>query len=110
LPIGVVAWCLAIAPERLRMPITRIFLGYMALIGIAAGAILVIAPRAGDFWLKPYFWVLIAAALFEGGAYLHGRNAPGTMLTMDVRLLGFLIGVVLMVMIPSIAGSPARFF
>ena len=90
------------------MTIDRIFFGYMALVGIAAGAIVVAAPRVQEF--KPYFWVLIAVVLFDGGAYLHGGSTPGTMLTMQARLLGFVIGIVLMVVIPMLAGSPARFF
>ena len=32
------------------------------------------------------------------------------MLSMEARLLGFVIGIVLMVVIPTLAGSPARFF
>jgi len=92
------------------MTIDRIFFGYMALVGIAVGAIVVAAPRVQEFLIKPYFWVLIAVVLFDGGAYLHGGNTPGTMLTMQARLLGFVIGIVLMVVIPMLAGSPARFF
>ena len=59
--------------------------------------------------IKPYFWVLIAVALFDVGTYLHGKNAPG-MTTMQAKLLGFVIGIVLMVVIPTLAGSPTRFF
>jgi len=92
------------------MTIDRIFFGYMALTGAAAGALLVAAPRAQDFLIKPYFWVVLAIVLFDVGAYLRGRNAPGTMLSMNARLLGFVIGVVLMVAIPTLAGAPVRFF
>ena len=53
----------------------------MALVGIAAGAVLVAVPQAQDFFIKPYFWVLIAVGLFDVGAYLRGGNAPGAMLT-----------------------------
>jgi hypothetical protein len=88
----------------------KIFFDDMALIGISTGAILVAAPGIDGFLIKPYFWVLIAVVLFDGGAYLHGGNAPGTMLTMHARLLGFVIGIVLMVEIPMLAGSPVRFF
>jgi hypothetical protein len=91
------------------MTIDRLFFGYMALVGIAVGAIVVAAPRVQDFLIKPYFWVLIAVLLFEGGAYLRGGSTPG-MLTMQARLFGFVIGIVLMVVIPMLAGSPARFF
>jgi hypothetical protein len=92
------------------MTIDRIFFGYMAVVGIATGVILVAAPSAQDFLIKPYFWVLIAVAAFDVGTYLHGKNAPGTMTTMQAKLLGFVIGVVLMVVIPTLAGAPTRFF
>ncbi len=82
----------------------------MALVGAAAGAILIALPRAQDFAIKPYFWVMIAVALFDLGAYVLGRNAPGTMLAMNARLLGFVIGVVLMVVIPTLAGASVKFF
>jgi hypothetical protein len=88
----------------------RIFFVYMALVGAASGAALVAAPQLQDVWIKPYFWVLIAVVLFDLGAYLLGRNAPGTMLTMNARLLGFVIGVVLMVTVPTLAGAPVKFF
>lgn len=91
------------------MTIDRVFFGYMTLVGIVTGAILAVAPTAGDFWIKPYFWVLVAVALFEAGTSLYRRNTPGTLLTMQGRLIGFVIGIVLMVAIPMLAGSPARF-
>ncbi|HEY6023915.1 MAG TPA: hypothetical protein VIV34_07015 [Pseudolabrys sp.] len=93
----------------MRMTLDRIFFGYMALVGIAAGATLVTVPQVHDFVVKPYFWILIAVGLFDGGVYLIGRNAPGTMLTMNTRLLGFVVGIVLMVAIPMLAGAPVRF-
>lgn len=92
------------------MTIDRLFLGYMTLVGILVGAVLVAAPQLDDYFIKPYFWVLIAVALFEGGVYFVRRNAPGPMLSTQARLLGFVIGIVLMVVIPTLAGSPARFF
>ncbi len=82
----------------------------MAFAGAAAGALLVAVPGSQDFFIKPYFWILIAVGLFDLGVYLIGRNAPGAMLTMNARLLGFVIGVVLMVAIPTLAGAPVRFF
>jgi hypothetical protein len=91
------------------MALNKIFFVYMALAGAAAGAILVAAPHVQDFVIKPYFWVLIAVGLFDGGIYLFARSAPGTMLTMNARLIGFGIGIVLMVAIPFLAGTPVRF-
>ena len=47
------------------MTLDRIFFGYMALVGVATGAILVIAPFVQDFVIKPYFWILIAVGVFD---------------------------------------------
>jgi len=89
------------------MTLNKIFFVYMALAGAAVGAILVAAPHVQA--VKPYFWVLIAVGLFDGGSYLFARNSPATMLTMHARLIGFGIGIVLMVAIPFMAGTQVRF-
>ena len=47
------------------MKIDHIFLAYMAVVGIATGAVVVKAPWTAEFAIKPYFWILIAAALFD---------------------------------------------
>ena len=91
------------------MTIDRLFYGYMLLVGLAAGALLTAAPQVGDFIVKPYFWILIAVALFEGGTSLYRRTSPGPVLTMQARLIGFGIGIVAMVALPTLAGSTAHF-
>ena len=93
------------------MTIDRLFFGYMALVGALTGAILVAVPRAGESWFKPYFWVLLAVAVFEGATFLlqPGQTAKKA-LSMEARLLGFVIGIVLMIAIPTLAGSSARFY
>ena len=92
------------------MTIDRIFYGYMVVVGIVTGAILVAVPGAGDGWFKPYFWVLGAVALFDVSAALYLRSPPGSALAMNARLIGFVIGSVLMVALPSIAGTSVQFF
>jgi hypothetical protein len=92
------------------MTLNHIFLGFMALIGVAVGALLVAKPEVRDFRLPPYFWILIAMLLFELAVFLRRKGAPGGMISMEVRLLGLVVGVVLMVVIPAIAGSPGRLF
>jgi hypothetical protein len=92
------------------MTVERIFIGYMVLVGAATGALLVAAPQVQNFFIKPYFWILIAVALFDGANFLLGRTGPGQMLTMGTRAAGFVIGIVLMVVIPSLAGAPVKFF
>jgi hypothetical protein len=83
----------------------RFFYGYMALIGIAAGAILVTVPGADGFWLKPYFWILIAVGLFDLGSFPSGQ-----MLTMNARIIGFVIGAMLMFILPMATGASVHFF
>ncbi len=92
------------------MSIRTIFFAYMVVVGLAAGAIIVAFPNVTEHWLKPYFWVLIAVAVFDGALFLISRTTPTTMLPMDARMLGFVIGAVLMVAIPTVAGTPASFF
>ena len=92
------------------MTINRLFLGFMIVAGLAAGALLVAKPELRDFRISPYFWMLIAMALFELVAFARGRGAPGTTIAMEARLLGFVLAVVLMVAVPVIAGSPGRLF
>jgi len=81
----------------------------MVLVGVAAGAILVAVPQVQNSAIKPYFWILIAVGLFDGGLYVAGRTAPGQMLSMGARLVGFVFGIVMMVVIPAIAGAPVQF-
>jgi len=90
--------------------INRIFLGFMIVAGLGAGALLVARPELREFRVSPYFWILIAMALFEFAAFARGRGAPGTMIAMEIRLLGFVLAVVLMVAVPILAGSPGRLF
>lgn len=92
------------------MTIDRIFFAYIALVGAAVGVTLVVAPHVQSFAIKPYFWVLIAVGLFDGGIYLLGRTSPGALLTMNARLAGFVIGIVLMVMIPTFGWCAGSIF
>ena len=92
------------------MKLSHVFFAYTAIVGLATGAIIVMAPRVMEFWLKPYFWVLIAVAFFDVAVFLKAQGRADAMLSMDARLIGFVIGIVLMVAVPWATGSPARFF
>ena len=81
----------------------------MVLVGVATGAILVAVPHVQDFVVKPYFWILIAVGIFDVAVYAVKGTAPANTLTMNMRLIGFGIGIALMVAIPMLAGSPVRF-
>jgi hypothetical protein len=87
------------------MSIDRILVGWMVVVGVAVGAILVAMPQAREFRIPPYFWVLAAVGLFDLATFARGRGAPGTMAGMDARLLGFVIAIVLMVGIPMLFGA-----
>jgi hypothetical protein len=90
------------------MSVDRVFLIVMAVVGGAIGVVLVIMPESREFSIPPYFWVLIAMALFESLAFARGGGRPGTTVTMQGRLIAFIVSLVLVVMIPVLAGSPAR--
>jgi hypothetical protein len=92
------------------MTLDRIFLCYMVAAGLTAGAAVTAAPQLQDVWLKPYFWLLILVGLFDLAVYLMRRNAPGPMLSMNARAIGFVLGGLAMVALPTIAGAPVRFF
>jgi hypothetical protein len=50
-------------------------------------------------------------AIFEGVAFACNRGAPGTVITMESRMIGFVIAIALMLVIPYLAGVPlARLF
>jgi hypothetical protein len=85
------------------MSIDRIFLGFMLAVGVAVGAIVTLRPETRSFRVPPYFWVLMAMALFEAINFFRGRGAAGTMVSMEMRLLGFVLAIVLMVVIPILA-------
>ena len=93
------------------MTIDRIFFGYMAAVGLLAAVILIAVPGIGDTWFKPYFWVLIAVALFDVAVVLLRQKQPTLPpVSIEAKLLGFVIGIVVMVTIPALAGSSVRFF
>jgi hypothetical protein len=88
----------------------RIFLVFAIVVGIAAGGVLVLVPQSHNIALEPYFWVLIAFALFEGVAYLRRGGAAGPPITMQTRIIGFVIALVLTFVIPMAAGIDVKMF
>ena len=93
------------------MTIDRIFIAFMTLCGLVTAGVLVFFPQSREFRIAPYFWVLIAMAIFEGILFARSRGAPGTVISMESRLIGFAIAVTLMLAIPYVTGAPlARLF
>lgn len=82
----------------------------MVAVGMVIGAILIALPEAGEFRVPPYFWVLIAMLLFEITLFVFFRGAPGRAISNGARVLGFVVAVVIMAVLPVVAGSPARLF
>lgn len=98
------------AKRRIRiMPLDRTFYFFMAVVGILAGFVLARSPEAGNLAIKPVFWILIAVGAFDLVTYLRGRAATGGMLAFNARILGFAIGIVWMMLIPWLAGTPVRY-
>jgi hypothetical protein len=88
----------------------RIFILYSFVVGLAAGSVLVWVPKSRTVGLEPYFWVLIALALFEVIAYTRRGREPGPPVTMAVRIGGFVIALALMYLIPVAAGVEVKYF
>jgi hypothetical protein len=88
------------------MTIDRIFIAFMTVCGLVTAGILVLFPQSREFQIAPYFWVLIAMAIFEGLAFARNRGAPGTVISMESRVIGFAVAVALMLAIPYLAGLP----
>ncbi len=87
------------------MTIERVFYVFCAVLGVAVGAVLMYAPETRSLSLGPYFWVLIGVGLFEAVAvYLRGGLAGGPPMTMQTRLIGFVIAVVPIVFLRLTAG------
>ena len=77
------------------MSIDRFFYMYCAVLGVALGAVLLLVPESRTLSRGPYFWVLIGIALFEAvGVYLRGGIANGPPITMQTRVIGFVMAVV----------------
>jgi hypothetical protein len=92
--------------ETAPMTIDRLFLAFMILCGLVTAGVLVSFPQSRDFRVPPYFWILIAMALYEGIAFFRGRGAAGTAITMESRVIGFVVAIALMLVIPYLAGTP----
>jgi hypothetical protein len=90
------------------MPLSQKFYFFMAAIGILAGVVLARSPQAGEFFIKPVFWILIAVGAFDLVTFLRGQAATGGMLPFNARILGFTIGIVWMMLIPYLAGTQVR--
>ncbi len=92
------------------MTLDKIYYAYMALIGVAAAVILIVAPQAADGFIRPWFWILIAVAAFDAIIFLVLRRPPNETMTMPARMIGFVAAAVLMLGITTLAGSTVKFF
>jgi hypothetical protein len=92
------------------MTTDHIFIGFMGAVGLAAGALLIAMPETRDLRVPPYFWVLIAMAAFELTLFAVYRGVPGRMVSNGARILGFVLAVVIMIVLPILAGSPGQLF
>lgn len=86
------------------MTTDRVFVIFAVIVGVATGGVIVLVPQSRDIGLAPYFWVLIAFALFEGAVYASRGGAAGSPIAMQTRVIGFIIALALMFLIPTAAG------
>ena len=90
------------------MKLDRIFLAFVVACGCIAGGVLVAFPRAAEFVIPPYFWLLITMFAFEGFAHWRYGGAPGSSISMEFRLIALVAGVAVMFAISYIAGVQIR--
>ena len=88
------------------MTIDRLFIAFMTACGLIIAGLVMFFPQSQNFGIPPYFWVLIPMAIFEGVAFARNRGAPGPVITMETRLIGFVVAIALMLVIPYLAGQP----
>jgi hypothetical protein len=88
------------------MTIDRMFIVFMTLWGLILAGLVMVFPQSRAFGIPPYFWVLIPMAIFEGIAFARNRGAPGPVIAMETRLIGFVIAIALLLVIPYLAGQP----
>jgi hypothetical protein len=88
----------------------RIFLVFATIVGIASGGVIVLVPQSRNIGLQPYFWVLIAIALFELVAFLRRGGQGGPPISMQTRIIGFLVALGLAFLIPMGAGLQVKMF
>ena len=100
----------ATRPAEPMSTINKLFLVFTAAVGLVIGLVLIQKPEARDFAVSPFFWVLLAMAAFELAVFARGQGTPGSAIRMEVRLLGLVLAVGLMMVVPMLAGSPGRLF
>ena len=83
-----------------HMTIDRIFIVFMTLCGLILASLVMVFPQSRAFGIPPYFWVLIPMAIFEAIAFARNRGAPGPVIAMETRLIGFAVAIALMLLIP----------
>ena len=88
----------------------RIFLVFAFIVGLASGGVIALVPQSRNIGLEPYFWVLIAFALFEVVAYFRRGGAGGPPISMQTRIVGFAIALTLAFLIPMGAGIEVKMF
>lgn len=90
------------------MKLNHIVIVFMIVCGAVAGGIQIVAPQAAQFMLPPFFWLLMAMLVFEGITHWRLGGAPGSLISMEFRLIALFAGVAMMLAITYIAGVPVR--
>jgi len=93
----------------MRFGLDKIFYAYMALAGVGAAVALIASPPLREVFISPFFWMLIAIALFEAGNVVMPRPGKLVTLTNLSRGIGFLIGMALLVAVTMLAGVSVRY-
>jgi hypothetical protein len=92
------------------MPVDRYFFMMIFAASVLIGGFLVARPETAEASIPPYLWLLGCMLIFEMIAFLRGKGAPGTLIGMSTRVIGFAVGMAIILAIVFFTGSPARLF
>ena len=93
----------------MALTLDKMFYVYMAAVGVVTSLLLVYVAAAREFVIPPFFWIVLAIALFDVGNSFVPRDDRVPMLTNLSRGIGLGIGLAVMWAVTAYAGTTVRF-
>ena len=91
------------------LTLDKIFYLYMAAVGLFVAVLLINVAAAQEFFIAPFFWIVLAVGLFDVGNSFVPRGERAVMLTNLSRGIGLGIGLAVTWAVTFYAGTPVRF-
>jgi len=85
--------------------IGQIYLGLMIVAGLVVGGLHGYLPNAPIWQLPPLLWLLIVSLVFDVLSNMRARDGGGPPLDMTSRIIGFLAGGAVSIILPRLMGA-----